>query len=63
MRPVIGVVPLFDEEKDSVWMVPGYLSGIEEAGGLPLILPFTAKEEEVEEAAALCNGFFVYGRA
>lgn len=61
MRPVIGVVPLFDEEKDSVWMVPGYLSGIEEAGGLPLILPFTAKEEEVEEAAALCNGFLFTG--
>ena len=61
MRPVIGVVQLFDEEKDSVWMVPGYLSGIEEAGGLPLILPFTAKEEEVEEAAALCNGFLFTG--
>ena len=61
MRPVIGVVPLFDEEKDSIWMVPGYLSGIEEAGGLPLILPFTAKEEEVEEAAALCNGFLFTG--
>lgn len=61
MRPVIGVVPLFDEEKNSVWMVPGYLSGIEEAGGLPLILPFTAQEEEVAEAAALCDGFLFTG--
>ena len=61
MRPVIGVVPLFDEEKDSIWMVPGYLSGIEEAGGLPLSLPFTAKEEEVDEAAARCNGFLFTG--
>lgn len=61
MRPVIGVIPLFDEEKDSVWMVPGYLSGIEEAGGLPVILPFTAKEEELEEAAGLCGGFLFTG--
>ena len=62
MRQVIGVVPLFDEEKDSVWMVPGYLSGIEEAGGLPLILPFTAQEEEVEEAAKLANADSFIGR-
>ncbi len=61
MRPVIGVVPLFDEEKDSVWMVPGYLEGIEEAGGLPMILPFTGQEEELEEAAGLCGGFLFTG--
>ena len=39
--PIIGVLPLFDTEKQSVWMLPGYLKGIEEAGGTPLILPYT----------------------
>ena len=32
MKPVIGVMPLFDEEKDSIWMVPGYMEGIRRAG-------------------------------
>ena len=27
-KPMIGVIPLFDDEKDSVWMLPGYLDGI-----------------------------------
>ena len=26
MKPVIGIIPLFDEEKDSIWMVPGYMN-------------------------------------
>ena len=32
-RPVIGVVPLYDAERDSLWMIPGYLDGITAAGG------------------------------
>lgn len=61
MRPVIGVIPLYDDEKDSVWMVPGYLTGIEEAGGLPLILPFTDDREELLQAASVCDGFLFTG--
>ena len=33
MKPVIGVIPLWDDEKDSIWMLPGYMDGISEAGG------------------------------
>ena len=28
MKPIIGVMPLWDDEKDSIWMLPGYLDGI-----------------------------------
>lgn len=28
MKPVIGVMPLVDEKKDSLWMLPGYMDGI-----------------------------------
>ena len=38
-KPIIGLVPLFDDEKDSLWMLPGYMDGITEAGGIPIILP------------------------
>ena len=33
MKPIIGVLPLFDEKKDSYWMLPGYMKGIMNAGG------------------------------
>ncbi len=35
--PIIGVMPLVDEEKDSLWMLPGYLDSIFEAGGIPVV--------------------------
>ena len=61
MRPVIGVIPLFDEEKDSIWMVPGYMEGIRSAGGLPVILPLKADEEMTAQACGLCDGFLFTG--
>ena len=32
-KPVIGVMPLWDDEKDSIWMLPGYFDGIIREGG------------------------------
>lgn len=61
MKPVIGVIPLFDDEKDSIWMVPGYMEGIGLAGGLPIILPLKAQEDEIRQAAGMCNGFLFTG--
>ena len=61
MKPVIGVMPLWDEQKQSLWMLPGYLDGIRTAGGVPLILPFTEDREELEQLAALCSGFLFTG--
>ena len=34
-KPVIAIVPLYDEERDSLWMLPGYMDGVIEAGGIP----------------------------
>ena len=39
-KPLIGVMPLWDEKKDSIWMLPGYLDGLLEAGAIPFIFPF-----------------------
>jgi len=27
-KPIIGVTPLWDEEKNSYWMLPGYLEDL-----------------------------------
>lgn len=61
MKPVVGVMPLWDDEKESLWMLPGYLEGIRQAGGLPVVLPFTDDEAEIEQLADMCSGFLFTG--
>ena len=39
-KPVIAIVPLYDEERDSLWNHPGYLVGFYEAGGFPFLISF-----------------------
>lgn len=60
-KPVIGVVPLVDEEKESLWMVPGYMDGISQAGGLPLMLPLTDCRKDIEQLTRMCSGFLFTG--
>ena len=31
--PQIGIVPLIDIQRESYWMLPGYMEGIADAGG------------------------------
>ena len=54
-KPMIGVVPLVDEERESFWMLPGYFEGIEEAGGIPVMLPLTDDPEAIARLA-YCSG-------
>lgn len=60
-RPVIGVCPLVDYERKSLWMLPDYLAGIIQAGGLPLMLPLTADDTLNEELITLCDGLLITG--
>ncbi|MCD8382569.1 MAG: gamma-glutamyl-gamma-aminobutyrate hydrolase family protein [Clostridiales bacterium] len=57
----IAVVPLWDEEKNSIWMLPGYLDGIRAAGGVPVILPLTDDREELLTAFEPCDGLLMTG--
>ncbi len=61
MKPIVGVMPLWDEERDSIWMLPGYLDGLRQAGGIPLIFPLSSDEEELRRLMALCDGFLFTG--
>lgn len=54
-------MPLWDDDKESVWMLPGYLEGIRQAGGIPVILPFTSENDELEQLAKMCDGFLFTG--
>jgi putative glutamine amidotransferase len=60
-RPVIGVMPLWDEQKESIWMLPGYMRGLEESGAVPMILPLTGSEAALKRAVGLVDGFLFTG--
>ena len=61
MKPIIGLVPLIDEKKESFWMLPGYMDGITEAGGIPVMLPLTHDEGEIEELLDHMHGILLTG--
>lgn len=61
MKPVIGLIPLVDEERASLWMLPGYMDGVAAAGGLPLMLPLGDGENDLDQLCGLCDGFLLTG--
>lgn len=61
MKPMIGVMPLWDETKDSIWMLPGYFVGIEKAGGIPVMFPFTDDRADVDQLVDVCDGILFTG--
>ncbi|MBQ7064033.1 MAG: gamma-glutamyl-gamma-aminobutyrate hydrolase family protein [Firmicutes bacterium] len=61
MKPIIGVMPLWDEGRDSLWMLPGYLEAVRQAGGLPVIFPFSSDQKEISQLTDLCDGFLLTG--
>ena len=60
-KTVIGVTPLWDGERDSYWMLPGYLEGLELAGALPITLPLTEDEQDISRLLSLCDGVLFTG--
>lgn len=60
-KPIIGIVPLVDTERDSLWMLPGYMDSVTEAGGIPVMLPLTWDPETVAQLVKICDGFLFTG--
>lgn len=60
-KPVIGLIPLYDDDKDSYWMLPGYMKVISKYGALPVMLPLTDDMDDLNECIGLCDGFLLTG--
>ena len=43
-KPLVGVTPLYDNDRESVWMIPGYLEALSACGALPVILSFSPSD-------------------
>ncbi len=61
MKPLIAVAPLVNEKRELQLMQPGYLKGIELAGGAPVVLPVTQDKEVLEAILARCSGVLLTG--
>ena len=61
MKPIVGVMPLWDDDKESIWMLPGYLDGLLEAGATPVILPMIEDEDELFRLIEMCDGILLTG--
>lgn len=61
MRPVIGLIPLYDDEKESYWMLPGYMKALERYGALPIMLPLTDDMDELNQLFEMCDGLLLTG--
>ena len=59
--PIIGVTPLWDAGRSSVWMLPDYLDGIRAAGGIPVVLPLEMSEKDADQIIETCDGFLFTG--
>ena len=59
--PIIGVTPLWDSERKSLWMLPDYLEGIKAAGGIPVVLPIEMSEKDANRIMEICDGFLFTG--
>jgi len=61
MKAVVGLIPLWDDERDSIWMLPGYLDSLKEAGALPVIFPLTRDRDEILQLVGRCDGILFTG--
>lgn len=61
MRKIIGIIPLYDDKKDSYWMLPGYMKMLEAENAIPMMLPLTDNPQELDYFLDICGGFLLTG--
>ena len=61
MKKLIGLIPLYDDDKDSYWMLPGYMKVLEACGAIPVMLPLTTDHAELDDCFKICDGILMTG--
>ena len=54
-------MPLYDDDKKSYWMLPGYMKMLEAENAIPMMLPLTKNEEALDYFLEVCGGFLLTG--
>ena len=61
MRKIVGLIPLYDDERESYWMIPGYMKMLEAWDAIPLMLPLIDNHDELDYFVETCGGFVLTG--
>ena len=48
MKPIIGVIPLWDDEKESIWMLPDYMNVLEDNNAIPIMFPLSTDKTNLD---------------
>ncbi|MGN0038991.1 MAG: gamma-glutamyl-gamma-aminobutyrate hydrolase family protein [Coriobacteriales bacterium] len=60
-KPLIAVAPLYDDERESIWMLPEYCDMISACGAIPLMVPYKGTPGDIEQVTRLCSGLLLTG--
>ncbi|MEY8354466.1 gamma-glutamyl-gamma-aminobutyrate hydrolase family protein [Lachnospiraceae bacterium 54-53] len=60
-KPLIGLTPSHDTDNDDIKMRPTYLRALKAAGGIPVVMPLEASEEDLKQLAEDLDGFLFTG--
>lgn len=60
-KPIIGVTPLVDIQRNSLWMLPGYMEGLTAADAIPVMLPLTSDRDTMKQLVSQFDGFLFTG--
>ena len=61
MKPIIGILPSFDEEKKQIFLNQSYMDAVIESGGLPYIIPLSADQKIIYETLNNIDGLILSG--
>lgn len=60
-KPLIGLTPAHDTDNNDIKMRPTYLRALKAAGGIPVVIPLEADEEELRQLVDELDGFLFTG--
>lgn len=61
MQPIIGIVPSIDEKNEQYFTNIANVRAIKQAGGLPIVLPYTETAEMIKKYATMIDGLYLAG--
>lgn len=60
-KPIIGVTPSHDTDKDDLSMRPTYMRAVRDAGAIPLIFPLEVSDDDFAQLVDLVDGMLFTG--
>ncbi|MGE5417401.1 MAG: gamma-glutamyl-gamma-aminobutyrate hydrolase family protein [Acidobacteriota bacterium] len=61
MQPLIGITGAFDQSEEKYYLRSSYVTAVERAGGVPVIIPYVCTPEAVAAYVKSCDGFIFSG--